>query len=213
MSDVSTSQAAMTIPVDGRASPEPTEAISEVERLLRRMRSGDREAAAAFMKRYGARVRRRIRGKLSPTMRRLFDSEEVLSTVGRRLDLYVQAGRLEADSQEQLWSLLFRMANRAVIDKARVFRHLEQVEGADAPFARDFLDRLREVEDSRRLDAEYEIESALASLSDEEDTELLTLWLNGVPLNMIALEMGITPALTRKRWERIKAQLRVRLEQ
>ena len=60
-----------------------------VESLLRRMRNGDREAAAQFITRYEDRIRRRIRGKLNPSVRRLFDSQDIFSTIGRRLDQYV----------------------------------------------------------------------------------------------------------------------------
>ena len=95
-----------------------------VQLLLDRMRSGDRVAAAVFITRYGSRIRRRIHGKLSPAMRRIFDSQDILSTLGRRLDQYVRFGRLAAASEDELWALVFRMAENAVIDKARVFRRL-----------------------------------------------------------------------------------------
>ena len=94
------------------------EALSTIdpEELVRRMRSGDRDAAAEFISRYDSRIRRRIRGKLGPAMRRLFDSQDIVSTLGRRLDLYVRSGRLEAVSGDQLWSLIMKMAEHGVID-------------------------------------------------------------------------------------------------
>src|SRR5262245_42454435 len=88
--------------------------------LLERMRAGDRDAAAEFVARFAPNIRRRIRGKMNPAMRRLFDSQEILSTLVRRLDEFVGAGQLNAESIPQLWSLLFRIADNSLIEKARV---------------------------------------------------------------------------------------------
>src|SRR5262245_43990251 len=73
-----------------------------VPELLARMRAGDRQAAAVFITRYESKIRRRVRGKLSLSMRRIFDSQDIVSTLGRRLDLYVRSGKLEAQSEQQL---------------------------------------------------------------------------------------------------------------
>src|SRR5438046_3107354 len=100
-------------------------AQQEPEALLTRMRAGDRTAAAEFVSRFAPRIRRRIRGKLNPAMRRLFDSQEIMSTLGRRLDAFIGSRQLNADSMNELWALLFRMADNSLIEKARVFRSLE----------------------------------------------------------------------------------------
>ncbi|MFM9994440.1 MAG: hypothetical protein ACKVU4_01420, partial [Phycisphaerales bacterium] len=64
------------------------------EALLQRMRRGDRAAAGEFVNRYGSRLLRRIRSKLSQPMRRVFDSVDILSTLARRLDRFVSSGQL-----------------------------------------------------------------------------------------------------------------------
>ena len=56
--------------------------------LLARIRAGDRDAAAAFLDRYGPLVRRRVRGKLGQQMRRVFDSQDLWSTLARRFDRF-----------------------------------------------------------------------------------------------------------------------------
>jgi hypothetical protein len=81
--------------------PSPGAAAPDFDALLARMRAGDRDAAAAFVTRYGTRIRRRLRGKMSPSIRRLFDSQELMSTVARRLDAFVRSGRLAAVSEGQ----------------------------------------------------------------------------------------------------------------
>lgn len=179
-----------------------------VDEIISRMRHGDREAAAVFITRYGSRVRRRIRGKLGPTMRRVFDSQEILSTVGRRLDLYVRSGRLQAVGEGQLWSLIFRIADNALIDKVRVFQRLQAVESSDSDFAHELLARLQQAESTEPEGAEFEIERAFCVISDETDREILSLWLLGQPHTLIAKEVGMAATGVRKRWQSIKEQLR-----
>ena len=183
---------------------------NEVERLLRRMRDGDREAAAIFITHFDSRIRRRIRGKLNPAMRRLFDSQDILSTVGRRLDLYVRSGSLEASSERQLWALVFRMATNAVIDKSRMYRRLQKAEGPDGQFAQELLRRLRQAESQSTSSVEIELENALGMFKDDIDRDILSQWLNGFRLNEIAMAIGMAPTGVRKRWQKIRERLQER---
>lgn len=180
-----------------------------VEGLLKRMRDGDREAAALFVTRYEDRIRRRIRGKLNPSMRRLFDSQDIFSTVGRRLDQYVRAGKLEAQSENQLWALIFRMATNAVIDKSRMFRRLQKAEGHDSQFAQELMSRFRQAERRENQGVEIEIDNVLNLLADDIDREILTQWLFGSKLIEIAQSIGMAHTGVRKRWQKIRELLQV----
>lgn len=196
-------------PVIATAS-EPT-AESDVERLLARMRGGDREAAAAFIMQYGSRIRRRVRGKLNPSMRRLFDSQEILSTLGRRLDVYVRAGHLEAMSEGQLWKLVYQMADHAVIDKARIYRRLRQCEREDSPFAHELMRRLEEAERDDDAAVAVELQRAIKGVTDSTDRQILELWLTGMAHCEIAPVVDLSAAAVRQRWRKIRANLRHRL--
>ena len=178
--------------------------------LLARMRAGDRTAAALFVTRYESRIRRRIRGKLSPAMRRIFDSQDILSTLGRRLDQFVRSGRIEASNEGELWSLIFRMAEHAIVDKARVFQRLQEVEGEDGPVAHDLARRLRQAARERPSGVEIEIGNVLNALEDLVDRQILYLWLVGTGHNAIAEHIEMAPTAVRKRWQRIKATLQQR---
>lgn len=180
--------------------------------LAQRMREQDREAAALFMVEYGPLIRRRVRGKLGAAMRRLFDSQEILSTVGRRLDRYVRVGRLEAESPGQLLQLVFRMAEGAVIDKIRVFKRLERVEGEDSDFAQELSSRLHEADQDDAEGAAISLDSALRALTSDTDRQILTMWLNGTQHNVIAWELGMTPAAVRQRWKTIRDRLKESLQ-
>lgn len=183
-----------------------------VTELLGRMRAADREAAAIFITRYESRIRRRVRGKLGKSMRRLFDSQDIVSTLGRRLDVYVRDGKVEAQSEDQLWSLVLRIANNAVIDKARVFRRLELVEGEDGELARKLLKRWSEADRQTTDGAEVEIERALRYLHNPDDRQILSMWLVDSPMQEIAEVVGMTSAAVRTRWKRIKLSLHEQLQ-
>jgi hypothetical protein len=190
----------------------PAESYGDPDDLLMRMRAGDRDAAGEFLARFGPRIRRRIHGKLGPAMRRLFDSQEILSTLGRRLDVCVGSGSLRATSIEELWSLVFRIADNSLIEKARVFRSLEAKEGEDSPLAYKVLQRLKDAETNDRDGPLIEIDLALRSLDDGIDRQILSMWLQGNQHVHIAESIGMTAAAVRKRWEKIRGHLRTQCE-
>ncbi|MEO1128293.1 MAG: hypothetical protein AAFX05_01140 [Planctomycetota bacterium] len=194
------------IGANAAAGPLPRQS-SRVDRLLSRMRAGDREAVGEFVTLYGDRVRRRVRGQLGPAVRRLFDSLDILSTVARRLDGLVRSNRLRADDEGELWSLVFRMATNAVIDKRRVCRRLTGVEGPDAPFADALLRRLRQADEEHDLGGELELDRLLRAVPDETDRRILELWLRDVPHVAIATALDIPAGTVRGRWTRIKQRL------
>lgn len=175
------------------------------DQLVERMRAGDRVAAAEFLVRYESRLRRRIRGKLSQPMRRIFDSLEIMSTLGRRLDRFVGSGRLRAVNEDQFWALLQRMATNAVTDKARRFRRLEALEGVDGPAGRAARAAARPI-----ADHDVDLEQALQGVADPEDRRILGLWLEGHTAPDIAERVGLSHDAVRKRWQRIREELRLR---
>lgn len=172
------------------------------------VRTGDREAGALFISRYGGRIRRRVRGKLSPAMRRLFDSQEILATVARRLDALVANGEIRAVSDGEVWELVFTIVDHSLVDKARVYQGLRAKEGEDSGLAELFLSRMRAAERSRQDGPEVEIDKALRSLGDRVDRQILSLWLMGRDTSCIAAAVEMEPATVRKRWERIRGQLK-----
>ncbi len=180
------------------------------------MQDGDREAAALFMIQYGGKVRRRIRRRLNRVVRRIYDSQDLLSTVSRRLDLYVQSGRLTAKTEEELWSFLYRVVENAFIDKSRAYDRQRRSENPESEIARG-ASALRDNQGSDLPGGlEHEgtlIRDCLGNLADPADQEILNLWLRGTPLGVIADLLGVPPARLRKRWQRIRGGLRQTIDQ
>jgi DNA-directed RNA polymerase specialized sigma24 family protein len=187
---------------DGASTASRFTEDDDIAALLWAMRSGDRDAAAAFITRYGPRLRRRVRGKLSRAMRRVLDSQDILSTVGRRLDGYVRTGSLAAQSVGELWSLVLTMAEHAVVDRAlevqrqwRATREmpLERTSGHD-----------------RTAASPLPLDRAMETVTDEKNRQILSLWLDGSSHGLIAARLGLSHAAVRQRWHRMVSDLRRR---
>ena len=174
------------------------------EDILARMKTGDREAVGEFVLRYGDLIRLRIRDKLGPRLRRVLDSEDVLSTVTRRLDGLVRDRAIRAGSNAELWSLVAAIANHAVAESARsAKREQNTLEAAPRESGSG--------ESAPRMAPESD-DSALTgivgSLQDETDRRILWLRLHDHPHEQIAEEIGSTPSAVRMRWSRIRRLLR-----
>lgn len=181
----------------------------DIPDLLGRIRAGDREAAADFVLRYGPALRRRVSGKLGPRMRRLFDSQDILSTVLRRLDVVVERGMIEASSQGQLLALISAIANNAVIERGRMLARLERVEGPDAPIAQEIRARLESAPAASRTENDdLRLADLFNRLESDVDRRILWFWLADYSHAQVAEMLGLTAANVRKRWERIRTRLR-----
>lgn len=190
------------------ASPSPPEHSANMPELLEQIRSGDRAAVAAFLNRYGEMIRRRVRGRLTTSMRRFYDSEEILSTVCRRLDRYVQQGRLNVTSEAELWSLVNSIADNSFIDKARTFRSIARLEQA---VTRDSLSQGERLEGDGPSSPDIELARLSAGLNSDIDRTVLRLWLNNVDHVRIAEQIDSTPDAVRQRWRSIRDHLRAQI--
>lgn len=177
---------------------------AEVLDLLVRMRNGERDAVGRFIEIYGSKVRRRIRGKLGARTRRIFDSQEILSTVGRRLDDFVRHNKLSAMTEGQFWALIHKMTSNAVASKARTVRRTEIREAAcSAPIWSDGLSE----SDATTM---QELEVVLDALTDRCDREIFTLSFSGKSSKVIGEAVGLAAGAVRKRLERVRRKLAAR---
>jgi DNA-directed RNA polymerase specialized sigma24 family protein len=183
---------------------------SSVRTLLEAMGRGERQAAAEFVIRYGPQIRRRVRGKLRVSMRRLFDSQDILSTLGRRLDTYVHRGNFEPRSEGELWSLVFTIAERSVIEKAKIWEALAEKESglARETVAQDAVSAL-----TIEHGPDSEFEQLLGCIPAEDDRQIARLWSMGKTSELIAADVGMTPDQVRKRWSRTRDRLRERSQE
>lgn len=187
------------------------EGMGDLDALVERVRAGDREAFAIFLQRYGERIRARVRLRLSPSVRRLADSQDMLSTVARRLDRFVRDGRIRASGADELFSLVMTTAHNAILEKHRLVRRLQRVEGPDASWARPLITALRDDDAAAALDPL--IDEALNALSSDTDRAILSRWLAGDTLAASGAAVGLSADATRQRWRSMRLTLRETLRQ
>lgn len=176
--------------------------------LVSRFRAGDADAVGEFLLRYGSLVRAHYRRKIGRSMRRLVDSQDLLSTITRRLCQRVMANRILAVDSRQLWALVFRIGDDALIDRVRIVSRLRSLEADDSPFVQMLRDRLTSDESRHGQGFEEELSAMLECLATDIDRELLMLWLHGATLSDAGEALGLAPAATRKRWQRLREAIR-----
>lgn len=187
------------MPIDNASRESAAEDQSSPGVLLARMRAGDREAAAQFMHHYGPLIRSRVRDKLGTQLRRVMDSEDVLSTVARRLDGMIAEGRMRAETEPELWSLVQSVANHALSESLRATRaDREALRGV----SRGSFDHLPDIGEDERAAI------ALRSVENDADRRMVALWMRGASLASIGRSIGATPASVRMRWNRLMRTLR-----
>jgi RNA polymerase sigma-70 factor (ECF subfamily) len=90
------------------------------EDLVRRVRAGEREAAADLVRQFDPEIRRYIRLRLTdPALYRVFDSDDVLQSVLGNFFVRLIAGQYDLKEPEQLIRLLVTMAHNKIVDYAR----------------------------------------------------------------------------------------------
>ncbi|HYD01738.1 MAG TPA: hypothetical protein VEB22_10975 [Phycisphaerales bacterium] len=183
-----------------------------VQALLEAMGNGEREAAAEFIMRFGPQIRRRVRGKMAFSMRRLFDSQDILSTLSRRLDRYVHQKRFEPRSEGEFWSLIQTIATHSIAEKAKICRALEQSEEELSGLAHETAGRFDRAERGAgvTLEPNEDFEELLECVSQPIDRQIARLWAMNLSSEAIATELGLTVDVVRTRWSRTRSRLRSR---
>ena len=177
----------------------------DIEALIARVRDGDRDAAAALVLRYGPIIRRRLRNKLSPDLRRVYDEEDLLASVARRFDASVKGGRVAVEGEQQLIAFLLGIGRRTVAERARKFGVGPRARSAMAESSRQWRERAD-------VDAPgcTEAQELCRAVRGEGHRELLCWVLAGRSLAEFARVHGISPATVRMRWQRLRAMVRRR---
>jgi DNA-directed RNA polymerase specialized sigma24 family protein len=174
--------------------------------LLDRMQQGDRRAAALFIVENGDLIRRRFRRRISNSVRRLFDSQDLVSTLARRLDRLVHRRTLRAESVGEFWSLVMAMGRFSLSERERNAR-----KRGDFGAPRGCHDRPADLEPCAGVEdgGNYAmLDRCLKRLNDDGDATVLLLRLGGLSHTHIAEHMGVSVEAARKRWERVRKSLR-----
>lgn len=171
----------------------------------------DREALARYLLEHQASIRAAARRKLSSNTRSVFDSEDVLSSVLRRVDAMVSEGRLRPRSEAELWALINTIAANNAVNRTQLIERARLFLTEDGPYVYELLQRLN----AFTTDDEVILllHRMMACLQDEKDRQLLGAYLRGASLSVIATMLGIKDDACRQRWRSIRLRLAERFRE
>jgi RNA polymerase sigma-70 factor (ECF subfamily) len=171
----------------------PVSASDSFSDLLRRVRSGDEDAAASLVQCYEQALQRFIRFRLAdPALRRVIDSLDVCQSVLASFFVRATAGQYDLDSPAQLQALLLKMARNKL---AMQFRrhHTQKRHGPQVDATLEELAPATPDASPGRLVAGRELLQEVRRRLSEEERQLADLRAHGEGWAAIALQVGGTP--------------------
>jgi hypothetical protein len=160
---------------------------------------------ARFVMDNADQVRALARRKLTRNTRRVFDSEDVLSSVLRRLDQMAVRGTLRLRSEAELWPLIEAIARNTAVSKTRMIERARNFLTDDAAYANELLKRLNSCPGDD--EATLLMLRMTVSLKNPQDRQLVTLVHRGASHRVIGSVFGITAEASRQRWKKVRDEL------
>jgi len=163
-----------------------------------------RQRAAEMVAAQRNTITSRIHMLLGNGVRKVTDTEDVLSTAMRRIDSAVLRGRLEASSDEQFYAFVHGVIERTILEKARGAARLR----AREKIAQEIRMGTPPPEPRGRILVREELSRIGGAIRDPIDREIVLHKGRGLSWAQIAEQVGMDPAAVRKRWSRMRARIR-----
>ena len=152
-------------------------------------------------------LRSRIHARLPNRARSVADTEDVLSTVSRRVVNAISAGMLRASERREIAAYLHRVLEEAVREKSRRGGRLQSREAIAAERAAEFKNESEECP-SAQIQRQEAFRALAARITDRIDREIALRRAMGQSHDQIALRLSISPDSVRKRWSRLLERFR-----
>lgn len=169
-----------------------------------------REAIAAYVMAHKDQIRAVARRRLSPTARRVYDSEEVVSSVLRRLDGMAVRGTLRTSSDQELWGLIKAIARNTVINKSQLLDRAQKMLTEDSEYGYQLVARITACEGDD--EATLLVQRMLSSLKNPVDRQILAMVLRGATHRAIAGLLSLSEPAVRQKWKSIRDDLLARFQ-
>jgi RNA polymerase sigma-70 factor (ECF subfamily) len=189
---------------------------SSFDELMSRLRAGDESAATQIFHQFAERLIALARSRLSASIRRKVDPEDVLQSVFQSFFRRHAEGEFELDSWDSLWGLLTLFTLRKCGHRIEHFRaarrdvHRE----AAAPASPDdstasWVAIARDPTPSEIAILTETVTQMLIGLN-ERDRQIVTLRLQGHTVSAISTEVGYTERTVRRVLDHVKKWLQRR---
>jgi DNA-directed RNA polymerase specialized sigma24 family protein len=152
-----------------------------------------------------AKIRAIARRKLTSNTRSVFDSEDVFSSVLRRMDELTINGGLRPRSEAELWAFVEAITRNNAVNRTRLIERARSRLTEDGPYAYELLRRLNAF--ATDDEATVLVLRMMLCLKNEEDRQLLSLLHRGAEHRAIGTMLRISEEASRQRWARIRKEL------
>jgi RNA polymerase sigma-70 factor (ECF subfamily) len=182
--------------------------ISSYDDLIRRLRSGDNEAAREVFDRYAARLLLLSRRRIGQRMNSRVDPEDVVQSVFRTFFARVQNDQFDIAAKDDLFKLLVRITAHKTLRQIAHHRAAKRDPSQETPQGDDAHEMLMQVmadEPTPETIVTFmdQLEHFLAQLAPE-DRQILELRLQGFSTEEIAQQLGSYDRKIRRVLERIR---------
>jgi RNA polymerase sigma-70 factor (ECF subfamily) len=188
---------------------EPLEGNEYID-FIRRVRSGDEQAAEELIRRYEPEVRLEIRTLLrlrDPRLRRLFDSMDICQSVMASFFVRAAVGEFDLEEPSQLIRLLVGMARNRLAERVRFHqRHRRDVRRSGASEPEEWLIPA-EAETPSEVVSRRELLAMFRGRLSDEERKVADLRSQGHDWAAVAQELGGTPEGRRKQLARAVARV------
>ncbi len=172
--------------------------------FIRRVRSGDQDAAAELVRQYEKEIRRVVRVRLTdPNLRRSFDSMDICQSVLANFFFRVYAGQFDLHKPKDLLNLLVEMARNKllnyVVREHAQRRDCRRLDPDGAEKIEEVADRQA---DPRQTVAGKELIDKMLTLLSTEERYLVNQRRLGRNWAELSAELGDSPEALRKRLAR-----------
>jgi RNA polymerase sigma factor (sigma-70 family) len=170
--------------------------------LIKRVRSGDQEAATELVRRFEPAIRRAVRVRLvDDRLRRQFDSMDVCQSVLGSFFVRAAMGQFELEKSEQLLKLLATMVRNKVAERAAHAKAHRRDYRRDSDLQEAANVAASVPEANRQIEARELLDLAKQRLTAEE-RQILDLRSSGLDWGEVAARIGGTPEALRKKLAR-----------
>ncbi len=165
----------------------------------------DREALATFVLLHEGIIRSVARRKLTRATRAVFDSDDVLATVLRRMDQLAERHEIRAQSAGELVGLIVAIAENSSISKTRMIELSRSRLKEDGEFAAGLVRYFNTCETDD--DASVLVLRMYGTLRNSISRRIFLLRMRGVGHGVIGKLLGLKEDASKQRWMVIRKEL------
>ena len=180
--------------------------------FIRRIRSGDEDAARELIQHYEPQLRIIARVRLTdPRLRSVLDSMDICQSIYAKFFAGAAAGKFHLESPKDLMNLLATLVNNKVIDKAKAANAQKKGGKQSNPLNVDTLDLPGADETPSTIVSNKELLEKVRERLSPEERDLADLRRDGKTWEFISARFGQPAELLRKRYKRAINRVTVEL--